>query len=130
MRRAAWRLAAALAAGAAAAPALPQPLADRMHAEGVEWFRAARFPAAFGRFVRLADLGHEPSARYALWMCLNGPELFGRDWDCHGEQLQDWSRLAGVPTPPLRPRLYGRTIVAADRTAPTPPRGRLAPPPR
>lgn len=121
MRRVALRLAAALAlaTGAVSAAAAPQALVERLHAEGVEWFRAARFPAAYGRFVALAEVGHEASARHAMWMCLHGPELFGREWDCTGEQLEDWSRLAGVPTPPLRMRHYGRTVIGGADRPPT-----------
>ena len=128
-------LAAALAFGAAgvpAAPAVPAPrpaLVDRLHAEGVAWFRAARFPAAYGRFVALAEGGHEASARYALWMCLQGPELFGSDWDCSAEQVQDWAHFAGVPAPPPPARRYGS---ADDARSPerTRPAARPAPPSR
>lgn len=128
-------LAAALALGAVgapAAPAVPAPrpaLVDRLHAEGVAWFRAARFPAAYGRFVALAEEGHQASARYALWMCVQGPELFGSDWDCSAEQVQDWAYFAGVPAPPPPARRYGST---ADGGSParTRPGARATPPSR
>ena len=54
--------------------------AERLHANAVASFRQARFPEAYGRFIRLADAGHAPSAEVALWMYLNGPTLFGKDW--------------------------------------------------
>lgn len=112
-RATATLLATALVLCTATVPAAPHSLVEQLHADGVEQFRAARFSAAYGRFVELADVRHEPSAHYALWMCLHGLELFGKDWDCTGEQLQDWSQLVGVPTPPLLARHYGRHVVAA-----------------
>jgi hypothetical protein len=126
-------LAGAMALGAAT-PALAassarsklQDLPDRLHADGVAEFRVARFSAAYGRFVRSADLGHEPSAQYALWMCLHGFNLFGKDWDCTGEQLQDWAQLIGVPAPPLLARHDRPQSVPAGRPIDGPPAARGA----
>jgi hypothetical protein len=78
-----------------------------MHAAAVELFRQGRFPEAYGRFVELANAGHPASARYALWMCENGPALFGKDWDCAPHEIQDWAQLAGVMAPKLAARQYG-----------------------
>jgi hypothetical protein len=100
-------------------------MAEQLHAAAVDSFRKARFPEAFGRFVALADAGHAPSAGIALWMWQQGPDLFGKDWDCTPEQLEDWSRLAGVPTPPMQPRLYGRHVIGG--TPSRPPHGALLP---
>lgn len=86
-------------------------MAEQSHAVAVDSFRKSRFPEAFGRFVALADAGHAPSASIALWMWQQGPDLFGKDWDCTPGQLEGWSRLAGVPTPPMQPRLYERHVV-------------------
>lgn len=108
-----WRLA-ATSAIAAAWPAHAVKSANRAEqllAAAVDSFRKARFPEAFGRFVALADAGHAQSAGIALWMWQQGPELFGKDWDCSPDQLEDWSRLAGVPTPPMQARLYGRHVI-------------------
>lgn len=107
------------------AGAAPPRLADRLHAAAVESFRQARFAEAYGRFMALADAGHAPSAGIALWMWQHGPDLFGKDWDCSGEQLEAWSRLAGVPTPPLLARSYGRQVLGGD--APRPAARRPAP---
>jgi hypothetical protein len=85
--------------------------AEQLYAAAVDSFRGARYPEAFGRFVALADAGHAKSAGIALWMWQQGPELFGKDWDCSPDQLDDWSRLAGVPTPPMPPRHYGRHAI-------------------
>lgn len=122
-----WLLAAVLAVGAGAAPAAPADPLDRLHAEGVAQFRAGRFSAAYGRFVGLADIGHKPSAHFALWMCQHGLELFGKDWDCTGEQLGDWAQLAGVPAPLLQPRLYGRTVIGPGRPVGAAPTTQQAP---
>jgi hypothetical protein len=86
-----------LACSAAPAAAAPGTYAERMHARAVESFRQGRFPEAYGRFIDLANTGHPASARYALWMCEQGPALFGKDWDCAPHEAEDWARAAGVP---------------------------------
>jgi hypothetical protein len=92
----------------AAMPALAAPTAmiDRLHARAVESFRQGRFPEAYGRFIDLANLGHPASARYALWMCEQGPPLFGKDWDCTPHEVEDWALAAGVAAPLIAARLY------------------------
>ena len=75
--------------------------ADRLHANAVASFRQARFPEAYGRFIRLADAGHAPSAELALWMYGHGPSLFGRDWDSTQDQLTAWAQLARQPVPAM-----------------------------
>ena len=85
---------------------------ERLHAEAVTSFREARFPAAYARFIRLADAGHAPSAELALWMYLHGPSLFGRDWDSTQDQLTAWAQLAHQPVPTLVPRVYPQTLVS------------------
>lgn len=56
-------------------------------------FRDQRYAAAYGRFVRLADAGHSPSAQLALAMYRNGHALFDYDWDATPEQLDRWTAL-------------------------------------
>ncbi len=91
--------------------------AERLHANAIASFRQARFPEAYGRFIALADAGHAPSAEMALWMYLNGPTVFGRDWDSSQAQLTDWARLTGQPAPTMVASLYPRTLVpVASRT--------------
>jgi hypothetical protein len=80
--------------------------ADRAHTRAVESFRVGRFPEAYGRFVALAEAGHAPSARYALWMCEQGPTLFGKDWDCSPQQVADWAKAAGVSPPRIEAHSY------------------------
>lgn len=67
---------------------------DQLHASAVKHFRAGRFPEAYGRFVGLASAGHAPSARIALWMCAEGPSLFGSDWDCTPDEVSAWTSLS------------------------------------
>ena len=82
-----------------------------LYADAVQLFRERRFPAAYGRFVRLADAGHVPSAQLALLMYTNGLELFGSDWDATPDQQMHWTDLTAN-----RPRSrYGfADIVGAD----------------
>lgn len=39
-------------------------------------------------------------------MCEQGPELFGKDWDCTPDEVTDWASLARVPVPHIGPRTY------------------------
>jgi hypothetical protein len=85
--------------------------AERMHAKAVDSFRQGRFPEAYGRFIDLANAGHPASARYALWMCEQGPALFGKDWDCAPHEAEEWARAAGVAHSAL-PRIAVRHYTA------------------
>ena len=99
--------------------AQPGPgVSDRLHANAVSAFRQGRFPEAFGRFISLADAGHAPAARIALWMYQQGPSLFGADWDSSQDQLDAWSRLVGQPAPTMVATTSPRgvlTVVARTR---------------
>jgi len=102
-----WLLTLALAQAFTSATASPgQTYADRAHARAVVAFRQGQFPEAYGRFIDLADAGHPPSARYALWMCEHGLALFGKDWDCAPHQTQDWARAANVVPPRIGAQSY------------------------
>lgn len=70
--------------------------AEIAHARALDSFRRARFPEAYGRFVQLANSGHAPSARIALWMCEQGSAVFGSDWDCTPDEIEDWQALSRV----------------------------------
>lgn len=83
------------AAGQPAPGGAARPSAiERAHARALDSFRRARFPEAYGRLVALANVGHVPSARVALWMCEQGPAVFGSDWDCTPEEIDDWRALS------------------------------------
>ncbi len=101
--------AAAATAGAATAAAAPT---ERLYVQAVEQFRQGQFPAAYGRFAQLADLGHAASARHALWMCEQGLSLFGHEWDCAPQQVADWAAVAGVAVPDIRARVERRRVPA------------------
>ncbi len=76
-------------------------LSEQLHAHALTSFRQARFSEAYGRFSGLADAGHAPAAAMALWMYVNDPVVFGKDWDCTQEQLTAWAQLAGQPVPTM-----------------------------
>ena len=86
----------------------PATAGDRLHAEALASFQKARFSEAYGRFISLADAGHAPAAELALWMYLNGPSLFGTDWDSSQDQLTAWAQLAKRPVPALVARAATR----------------------
>lgn len=98
---------------AAPAASAPGTYAERMHARAVESFRQGRFPEAYGRFIELANTGHPASAQYALWMCEQGPTLFGKDWDCAPYDAANWAIAAGVAAPRIGVRQYGDPASAA-----------------
>ena len=95
---------------AQSAPLTAPPTADRLHAHAVASFREARFPEAYGRFIKLADAGHAPSAELALWMYLHGPSLFGWAWDSTQDQLTAWAQLASQPVPTMVARVYPQSL--------------------
>ena len=109
-----------LALGCHAPAALAQSAsstADRPHADAVTSFREARFPAAYARFIRLADAGHAPSAELSMWMYLHGPALVGRDWDSTQDQLAAWAQLARQPVPTMVASINPQTpVLAVSRT--------------
>jgi hypothetical protein len=72
--------------------ALPSAVQET-YAFAVKSFRQHRYAAAYGRFARLADAGHVPSAQVALMMYSNGPMLFGSQWDATPEQVEYWRAL-------------------------------------
>lgn len=88
-----WALFVAPAAHAQSPAAASGAIAERLHAEAVASFKRGRYPEAYGRFIRLADSGHAPSAAVAQFMYTQGPALFGRDWDISPDQLAAWSSL-------------------------------------
>ena len=61
--------------------------------EALSAFREGRFPAAYGRFMALADAGHAPSAEISLVMWQHGSELFGHEWGATPKQVQRWQAL-------------------------------------
>ena len=110
--------AAAAATAATAQGAVPVPMSaqsepsaqlDAAFGSAIASFRQGQFPDAYGRFIRLANLGHADAARYALLMCEHGLDLFGRDWDCAPHSIESWARVAGVAAPTIGMRHQGNT---------------------
>lgn len=60
-------------------------------------YQEGRYPAAYGRFVKLASGGHAEAARIALAMHRYGPQLYGSQWDAAPHQLRDWIAAASGP---------------------------------
>lgn len=90
-------------------------MGEQLHAHALAAFRQARFSEAYGRFSGLADAGHAPAASMALWMYLNGPQVFDKDWDSNQEQLTAWAQLARQPVPTMVGRLYPQPAAAPRR---------------
>lgn len=64
-----------------------------IYQDAVKAFREQRYPAAYGRFARLADTGHVPSAEVALMMYRNGASLFQNPWYASLDQQRSWNAL-------------------------------------
>jgi hypothetical protein len=90
---------------------------EQLHAQAVASFREARFSEAYGRFSALADAGHASAAATALWMFLDGPTVFGKDWDSNQAQLTAWAQLARQPVPVMQARLYSQSVRVTTATA-------------
>lgn len=65
-----------------------------LEAAAQQAFRTQHYAAAYGRYVRLADAGHAPSAEMAMFMLQNGPTLFATDWSASATQQTCWNSLA------------------------------------
>jgi len=75
-------------------------LTEREHLfdQAVCHFKAGKFPAAYGKFVRAAAHNDTDAARFALHMYQYGPLLYGSYWDASSEDLDLWVKLASNPT--------------------------------
>jgi hypothetical protein len=117
-------LAAGLAFNVASAdPAPTFQTGEQLHAQALAQLREGRLADAYGRFVALAESGHAPAARMALWMCENGRSALGHDWDCAPHQVAQWAALAGVAAPVIGVQQYPALQVPAQS-------GAVARPPR
>ncbi|KNZ31225.1 MAG: hypothetical protein AD742_18730 [Methylibium sp. NZG] len=74
-------------------PVLPPAVQREVYEQATSEFRAQRYAAAYGRFARLADSGHVPSACIALLMVRDGQVLFRNQWYATPDQLRRWSAL-------------------------------------
>lgn len=81
---------------------------DQLHAIAVAASQQGRYPEACGRFMKLADGGHVPSAEVALLIFQYSTTLFHSDWDASQAQLTAWSALIHWPAPVLQRGVYPR----------------------
>ena len=68
---------------------------DARFREAMRLHKFGRWSAAYGRFAVLADEGHVPSARVALAMLRNGPQVYGTDWSASPTQVAAWEHATG-----------------------------------
>jgi hypothetical protein len=64
----------------------------------VQLYHTKSYSAAYGRFMRLADAGHLPSARMALAMLTHGQTLFNESWSATLVQQKQWGLLIQAST--------------------------------
>jgi hypothetical protein len=58
------------------------------------YYELGKWPAAYGRFVVLADRGDADAARIGLFKRRFGPSLYGSAWDASEYQLEPRLQLA------------------------------------
>lgn len=87
-----------------AAAAEPAEAQSALFTEAATAFRARHYAAAYGRFARLADVGHFTSAQLALVMVDQGRTLFGCEWSASADQRRRWN---AVVVDGLRRRVEG-----------------------
>lgn len=63
---------------------------DQGFEAAMQAYQEGRYPAAYGRFVKLANGGHAEAARIALDMYRYGQQLYGSAWGAEPNQLRDW----------------------------------------
>ena len=61
--------------------------------EAMRYYQLGKWPAAYGRFVALADHDDVDAARIALFMHRFGPRLYGSAWDASTDQIECWLNL-------------------------------------
>jgi len=67
---------------------------DQRFSAAMELYHQARYAAAYGRLIQLADDGHAKAARVALLMLRHGPALYRSQWTATPQQMRDWLDLA------------------------------------
>lgn len=85
-------------ASLAALLALPAGAAsgDERFVAAMHLYHEARYAAAYGRLIELADGGHAEAARVALLMLRHGPALYRSEWSATPQQIQHWLDLASA----------------------------------
>jgi hypothetical protein len=80
-----------VATAAGTPPQVAAELYTQLHADAMQAFHDRRYAAAYGRFARLADAGHAPSAHIALVMLRHGRAMFDSDWYASPSQQARWN---------------------------------------
>jgi hypothetical protein len=75
--------------------------AESQFSEASALYREGRWSGAYGRFAHLADQGHAEAARIAMHMLRMGPTLYQTEWGASQPQIDNWSRMATSPLPPM-----------------------------
>jgi hypothetical protein len=63
-------------------------------AEAMQHYLNRQWPAAYGRFVALADRGDAEAARIAIMMLRYGTPWYGHSFGASQPQVDAWTRLA------------------------------------
>lgn len=111
----AWVLASHCASAGPADQGMPRWMKARYESALLS-FRQARVAEAYGRFAALASAGHPAAARHALWMCENGPAMFGRQWDCEPDEILAWAALVGSDPQTTLERIHPGYGAASTRS--------------
>ncbi len=90
-----------ICAGLLGAAALAAHAADVTFADAMEHYQRGQWPAAYGRFVALADRGDAEAARIAIMMLRYGAVLYGHSFGASQPQVDHWMNLAVQKIPQI-----------------------------
>lgn len=91
----------AVEAIATTTPATPVTSSDATFKQAMEQHKLGNWSHAYGRFSALADGGDAEAARIALFMLRHGSDMYGLEWGASQPQIDQWTKLALQPNPPL-----------------------------
>ncbi len=75
-----------------AATPLENPAAS--YETALSLYQKHQWSRAFGEFSRLAETGHQESARIALFMLQHGSQLYATAWSSHPAQITRWIQVS------------------------------------
>jgi hypothetical protein len=88
------RLRKASCAGLFCACAMGAGATEVTFAQAMQHYQKGQWPAAYGRFVLLADQGDAEAARIAIMMLRYGTVWYGHSFGASQPQVDAWMRLA------------------------------------